>query len=191
MTTAHRLGGIRALLIALLAVAAAALLPGSAPAAPAAVGSSVGPDVIVPETHRCQNFGSTNPAGYRAGHCADVDLFENSLGIDAYRGQGQSFCQRASSGVIVQCIGIRQVVAIVNVDTGETKSNTYTCGSYGGGSCPAIGRFQNLSNGIYAECYQDYKATVQTTLKLPGDAGVRTSGTFSSYSTTYYHPVYC
>ncbi len=183
--SSRRGGGIRALLVAALALVGVGLLPGIASAAPdgAPTTGSVSvaePDSIIPGTHRCTNFGSTNPAGYRAGHCADIDWFYNSLGIVAYRGQGQSFCQRASSGVIVQCLAIRQTVKIRNMNTGEEQQRTFTCGSYGGGSCPLAGRFQNLSPGIYSFCGQRFRAYVQTTLRLPGDGATQTSVAFGS-----------
>lgn len=143
---------------------------------------------VIPGTHRCENFGST-VSGYRAGHCADIDVFVNSLGFWAYRGQGQAFCQVASTEQIVQCAGVSQTVAIAAYDasSGALLDYAYTlhdCGRFTepwhNPACPA-GRFQNLSPGLYAQCAIDYFAFVTTIVVLPVSAATQTSTSFNSY----------
>jgi hypothetical protein len=134
---------------------------------------------VIPNTHRCQNFGSTNGSGNRAGHCADGYRTRNADGDFFVSAQGQAFCQRASNGQILQCGGIRQQLTIRNITLNESgRAVTVTCGSFGGGACPT-GRFQNYSGSIRAFCNHAYEARVTTTVVLPG-GGTRQSQAFSS-----------
>lgn len=136
--------------------------------ASAATGDSSGTLTVVPGTHRCSNFGGTH-SGYRAGHCADLDVI-NSGGVDLVRAQGQSFCQR-TSGEIVRCAGLYQIVLVRNLSTGETAERTVRCGRYttpqNNPPCPS-GRFQNLSWSIQVRCGHNYEAVVSTLADLPG-----------------------
>jgi hypothetical protein len=136
---------------------------------------------VIPNTHVCQNFGSTNGSGARAGHCVDGYRTRNSDGDFFVGAQGQSFCQRASTGAILTCVGVRQTLVIKNRRTGETSATAvFRCGFYGGGSCPTGGqRFQNVSGVIRAYCNHAYVATITTLVYLPG-TGERQSGPFSS-----------
>jgi hypothetical protein len=134
----------------------------------AATDDSSGTFSVVPGTHRCSNFGGTH-SGYRAGHCADLDVI-NSGGTNLIRSQGQSFCQQ-TSGTIVQCAGLYQIVLVRNLSTGETAERTVRCGRYTtpqhSPACPS-GRFQNLSWSIQVRCGHNYEAEVTTLADLPG-----------------------
>jgi hypothetical protein len=176
-----RLGLVRVTVVTSLVLAVGVLLPGGALATHGAAAAA--PETIITGTHRCENFGGNSGAGFRAGHCADIDQFVNSIGLLAVRGQGQAFCQRVSDAVIVQCAGISQKITITNASTGETISSNPVCGRYGGSACPT-GRFQNLSPGIYAYCSDTYYATVRTTIVLPVDAQISRSDDFTSFATT-------
>jgi hypothetical protein len=151
-----------------LLVTPAAAQAGGNPA-PAPADDGLGTFTVVPGTHRCSNFGGTH-SGYRAGHCADLDVINNA-GTDQIRSQGQSFCQRSSDGGIVQCAGLYQTVQIRNLSNGETAERTIRCGRYTtpqhSPPCPS-GRFQNLSWSIPVRCGHNYEAVVTTLADLPG-----------------------
>jgi hypothetical protein len=135
---------------------------------------------VIANTHKCQNFGSNNSSGNRAGHCADGYRTRNSDGDFFVSTQGQAFCQRASTGEILRCSGIRQHLIMRNLTLPETsRQTTATCGAYGGDACPT-GRFQNYSGKIRAYCNHAYQAEITTTIILPG-GGTRQSQAFSSY----------
>lgn len=123
----------------------------------------------VPSTHRCHNFGFIPPVtGHRAGECASIDLFTNSAGAPAIRALGQSFCQRESDAVVVQCAAIIQTIHLYDGTTSRSYPEaTFICGArlhYP--PCPA-GRFQNVTPGQYRFCNHVYSALVSTILYLP------------------------
>jgi hypothetical protein len=131
--------------------------------------------------HRCETFGAA-VAGYRAGHCADVDFFTNSIGQPATRGQGQAFCQRVSDNAIVQCAGISQSIWVFDLNNPGNKSEEYNprCGRYATGDPCPTGRFQNLGSGIYYCNYALLYAIVRTTIVLPVSGETQRSDDFAS-----------
>lgn len=145
-------------------------------------GSGPTPLTIQPGTHRCLNFGNFVD-GYMAGHCASIDTFTNSEGKPAVRAQGQSFCQRTSNAVIVQCAAIIQEVKLYDSTTGVDSLLAITrCGArIGHAPCPA-GRFQNLSPGVYLYCNHRYWALISTTIYLPVSGSGQAYGWWNSES---------
>jgi len=184
-TPGRRAGGLRAVLVASLAFAGVAFLPGVAPAAtgPAtpdavagsAAGSMTDPDKIVPGSNVCQHVGRANPGGYRGRQCTAVDEY----GSQHLRARGQSYCRIAGTDTIVQCIGIQHIVTIFDSSQGTRETDTFQCGAYGGSSCPLADKFTSFSPIIYRACGHRYTAHVATSIKLPGDAKVVSEILFS------------
>ena len=131
-------------------------------------------DVSTMEGHKCRNFGDT-VWGYRAGHCANVDVFTNSNGVPAVRAMGEAFCQRASDGALVRCTGIRVSVILTESESDSTTAErTFACGLFGNGTACPVGRFQPLSAGLYCNRNHHYTAWVSTRIALTG-SGSQTS----------------
>jgi hypothetical protein len=178
ITRLFRLRGRVPVVLALLILAT---LAATIPAGPA--GAAVAsPDTPVPGYHSCENFGSTVD-GYIAADCVDLDRYNDISGYQAVRGQGQTFCQNASTRTIVQCAGISQTVNIGQSDPNfhyTEKWATSQCGRYVGQNpaCPT-GRFQSYSPGFILYCGSYlYAAWVQTTVILPVSGATETIGHF-------------
>jgi hypothetical protein len=168
-TLSGRRGIMGAVLLAIVAVLAtvstalagpAAATPEDSPRTGTLVWSPAGVD-----EHKCVNFGST-VQGYRAGHCVEFQSFTNSAGKLAFRGGAQTFCQRASDGVIVRCAGINHTIAITDKTDQSSESVGFKCGRFGSVACPT-GRFSHLSPGLPCVFGHVYFATIASLVSLP------------------------
>ena len=136
---------------------------------------------VIPNTTKCQNIGAANSAGYVAVHCAAGWRGRTTDGDPTVSGLGQAMCRINGNAAYGRCAGITQRVSIRNLTLGEVGTAvTVTCGSYGGGACPASGPFQGFSGAIRGYCNHAYQAEVKTTIILPG-GGTRQSPSLSSY----------
>ena len=144
------------------------------------IGASASPAMaagLIPNTHSCQNFGSTR-GGNRAGHC--IDLGTTTLNNTSYVfAQAAPFCQNATTQVAVQCAGISTTLNINDVSGGYGNHVTQTCGSYGGHACPTGRMTFNTLLLIVVDTCEIYQGTIQTTIQLPGGA-TEQSTTFMS-----------
>ncbi len=123
--------------------------------------------------HTCDNFGIVY-RGYKAAECADI-LFSIYPTSEAATGEGEAFCQVATTGTIVQCKGISQYVYFNNRSTGETRWASRQCGSYGGYQACPTGRFYTYSPSFAPPCGL-MQAEVVTTIALPVDGTATSSG---------------
>ncbi|MGN9905933.1 hypothetical protein ACTMTJ_00100 [Phytohabitans sp. LJ34] len=139
---------------------------------------------IVPGTHVCENFGEV-VSGYRAGQCVDVDYYVNSEGFGHFRARGQSFCQRVSDEVIVQCAGISQSTWMYDAPLNHlSEERNVRCGRYTNHdpTCPTD-RYQSFGHLAFPYyCNVNY-AVVRSTVILPVSGTTqRSEDLYSNYA---------